>query len=158
MMGCWGARAIKEADGAVMIQDKETSVVWGMPGSVHASGAFDKMGSLQDCRESFTSLDDELIKDFIFSSIQGVDVMSLSSEQLKFFADYIEQKLGIIYAKENYYQLERRLTDIAGTLGLSSPGELWQKAQTGIFGQMQSLLLDQATNNETSFFRRPGLI
>jgi two-component system chemotaxis response regulator CheB len=47
--GMLGCRAIKNAAGAVMIQDKETSVVWGMPGAVHAAGAFDKMGSLQDC-------------------------------------------------------------------------------------------------------------
>lgn len=83
--------------------------------------------------------------------------MTLNSNQLKFFADYIELKLGIIYAKENYYQLERRLSDIASVLGMESADELWQKAQTGISGRMQSLLLDQATNNETSFFRDPGL-
>jgi chemotaxis protein methyltransferase CheR len=81
----------------------------------------------------------------------------LSPEQIKFFADYIEQKLGIIYAKDNYYQLERRLSDIATTLGVGSVFELWTKAQTGISGQFQSLLLDLSTNNETSFFRDPGL-
>jgi chemotaxis protein methyltransferase CheR len=83
--------------------------------------------------------------------------MTLNHNQIKFFADYIELKLGIIYAKDNYYQLERRLSDIALTLGIASSDELWQKAQTGISGQFQSLLLDQATNNETSFFRDPGL-
>jgi chemotaxis protein methyltransferase CheR len=83
--------------------------------------------------------------------------MSLNNEQMKFFADYIESKLGIIYAKENYYQLERRLLDIASALGFSSGTELWQKAQTGIHGKMQALLLDIATNNETSFFRDPGI-
>jgi two-component system chemotaxis response regulator CheB len=47
--GMLGCKAIKNSFGAVMIQDRETSVVWGMPGAVHAAGAFDKMGSLQDC-------------------------------------------------------------------------------------------------------------
>lgn len=32
--GCAGARAAKEAGGTVVVQDKESSVVWGMPGSV----------------------------------------------------------------------------------------------------------------------------
>ena len=32
--GTEGAKAIKEAGGAVLIQDEESSVVWGMPGSV----------------------------------------------------------------------------------------------------------------------------
>ena len=47
--GMLGCRAIKEKGGGVMIQDKETSIVWGMPGAVHASGAFDKMGPLLEC-------------------------------------------------------------------------------------------------------------
>jgi two-component system chemotaxis response regulator CheB len=47
--GMLGCKAIKSAAGAVMIQDKETSVVWGMPGAVHAAGAYDKMGPLKDC-------------------------------------------------------------------------------------------------------------
>jgi chemotaxis protein methyltransferase CheR len=83
--------------------------------------------------------------------------MALTNEQLKFFADFIEQKLGIIYAKDNYYQLEKRLSEIATQLNYSGAEELWQKAQGGIFGQMKMLLLDLATNNETSFFRDPSL-
>lgn len=47
--GMLGCKAIKSAAGAVMIQDKESSVVWGMPGAVHAAGAFDKMGNIQEC-------------------------------------------------------------------------------------------------------------
>jgi two-component system chemotaxis response regulator CheB len=47
--GMAGCKAIKSFAGAVMIQDKESSVVWGMPGAVHAAGAFDKMGSLSEC-------------------------------------------------------------------------------------------------------------
>jgi two-component system chemotaxis response regulator CheB len=47
--GMLGCRAIKSKGGGVMIQDKETCVVWGMPGAVHAAGAFDKMGPIQEC-------------------------------------------------------------------------------------------------------------
>jgi chemotaxis protein methyltransferase CheR len=83
--------------------------------------------------------------------------MPLNNDQMKFFADFIEEKLGIIYSKDNYYQLERRLSDISTQLNLSSTEELWQKAQGGVFGQMKMLLLDLATNNETSFFRDAGL-
>ena len=46
--GMLGAKAIKSNGGGVMIQDKESSVVWGMPGAVHSAGAFDKMGSIED--------------------------------------------------------------------------------------------------------------
>ncbi len=42
-----GAIAIKQAGGLVMIQDKASSVVWGMPGSVASVGAYDQEGDLQ---------------------------------------------------------------------------------------------------------------
>ena len=36
--GCRGASAIVEAGGTVLVQDRSTSVVWGMPGAVAAAG------------------------------------------------------------------------------------------------------------------------
>jgi len=47
--GAVGARAIKESGGVVMIQDKDSSVVWGMPGAVYAMGAYDQIGDLHTC-------------------------------------------------------------------------------------------------------------
>lgn len=47
--GMLGAKAVKEATGGVMIQDRESSIVWGMPGAVHAAGAFDLVGSIDEC-------------------------------------------------------------------------------------------------------------
>jgi chemotaxis protein methyltransferase CheR len=72
---------------------------------------------------------------------------------LKFFADFIESELGIVYVEANYYQLEHRLKNIATQLGFADLTELHRAARPGITGQMRSLLLDIATNNETSFFR-----
>ncbi|MDA7874941.1 CheB methylesterase domain-containing protein, partial [Rhodopirellula sp.] len=45
-MGCdgtAGSNAIKQAGGNVIVQDEETSVVWGMPGSVVREGVADKV-------------------------------------------------------------------------------------------------------------------
>jgi two-component system chemotaxis response regulator CheB len=39
--GAIGAQAIRERGGRVFIQDEATSVVWGMPGAVHAAGCAD---------------------------------------------------------------------------------------------------------------------
>jgi two-component system chemotaxis response regulator CheB len=36
--GVLGAQKIRDAGGNIIIQDEATSVVWGMPGLVHASG------------------------------------------------------------------------------------------------------------------------
>jgi chemotaxis protein methyltransferase CheR len=79
--------------------------------------------------------------------------MDLRKDQLKFFADYIERELGIIYTDSNYFQLQHRLEDITEQIGLHSTEELWAKASQGINGPLKDLLLDLATNNETSFFR-----
>jgi two-component system chemotaxis response regulator CheB len=36
--GCRGARAVVDAGGRVLVQDRATSVVWGMPGAVATAG------------------------------------------------------------------------------------------------------------------------
>lgn len=73
---------------------------------------------------------------------------------LKFFAEFIESELGIVYAEHNYFQLQNRLDEIRRELGLTSVEGLHQLAvQQGFNGRLRRLLLDTATNNETSFFR-----
>lgn len=74
---------------------------------------------------------------------------------LEFFAKYIEDELGIVYAETNHFQLQHRLEEIATLLGVKDLGELHALARQGIQGQFRELLLDLATNNETSFFRDP---
>ena len=49
--GLVGAQSIKKNGGAVIIQNKESSVVWGMPGSIHAAGIYDSMGDLERCAD-----------------------------------------------------------------------------------------------------------
>lgn len=83
--------------------------------------------------------------------------MSSLNEQIAFFASYIETHLGIVYSKDNSYQLERRLREIATQLKFADIGELHAKAVTGITTDLKTLILDLATNNETSFFRDAGL-
>jgi two-component system chemotaxis response regulator CheB len=46
--GCRGARTIVERGGSVLAQDQETSVVWGMPGSVVGAGLADEVLALGD--------------------------------------------------------------------------------------------------------------
>jgi chemotaxis protein methyltransferase CheR len=74
-------------------------------------------------------------------------------ESLLFFAKFIETELGIIYAEHNYFQLQNRLDEIAKILGLCNTSELHAKAQITMNEELRELILDVATNNETSFFR-----
>lgn len=77
----------------------------------------------------------------------------MNQSMLKFFADYIEANLGIVYVEANYFQLEHRLQQIVTQLGFMNLEDLYGKAKIRIDGMMKNLLLDLATNNETSFFR-----
>lgn len=82
---------------------------------------------------------------------------SVSNEILDYFARFIENELGIIYADHNYFQLQNRLEQVAIKLSLESVDAMFVLAQKGITPEMRLLLLDLATNNETSFFRDPKL-
>lgn len=82
----------------------------------------------------------------------------LASVKIKFFADFIEKELGIIYSEPVYYQLQQRLDKVAEHVGLANAEELYVRATSeGITGDFRAYLLDIATNNETSFFRDPSI-
>lgn len=82
----------------------------------------------------------------------------MNEKILKFFADFIEKELGIIYSQQNYFQLEKRINDICKSLEVEDANALHLKAlKEGITGHFKSLLLDVATNNETSFYRDPKI-
>lgn len=48
--GLEGCRLIKNKKGAVLIQDKESCVVFGMPGAVFDAGCYDYMGNIESLR------------------------------------------------------------------------------------------------------------
>jgi two-component system chemotaxis response regulator CheB len=52
--GMAGARRIRQAGGEVIIQDEASSVVWGMPGSVHAAGLADAVYPLDQLAAEIT--------------------------------------------------------------------------------------------------------
>ncbi len=80
--------------------------------------------------------------------------MAADKDILNFFAKFIEAQTGIAYSEVTFYQLESRLEAIAVQLGHGTIPKLAEIAQkSGIQGPMKELLIDVATNNETSFFR-----
>lgn len=81
--------------------------------------------------------------------------MKTSGEALRFFAEFIRRELGIVYQEANFYQLETRLEEVARQCGLESAEALFREAKVRVSPQVRLLVLDIATNNETSFFRDP---
>ncbi len=85
----------------------------------------------------------------------SLNVQTNDTEILKYFSSYIEKEVGIIYSDHNAFQLRNRLEEIAKMMGEPSLESLHKTAQKGILGAFRQMLLDVATNNETSFFRDP---
>ncbi len=52
--GVRGAQAVRDAGGEVVIQDEASSVVWGMPGLVHAAGLADAVYPLDQLAQEIT--------------------------------------------------------------------------------------------------------
>lgn len=83
---------------------------------------------------------------------------ALNSDILKFFADLIEKESGIQYNSVNSHLLENRLNELAKVMGFGSVDEFWNDVKgRGLRANEREMVLDLATNNETSFFRDPEI-
>lgn len=71
----------------------------------------------------------------------------------KFFSQYIVEHCGITYNEFNAYALDNRISELVKILGFSTTEEVYEAYRKYITKDMHDLLIDIATNNETSFFR-----
>jgi chemotaxis protein methyltransferase CheR len=79
---------------------------------------------------------------------------SLHPDFIKFVAEFIERETGIQYTTVNAHSLESRLKDIAAHFGYADANIFVHDLKTrGFQSEEREMLLDLATNNETSFFR-----
>lgn len=83
--------------------------------------------------------------------------MTMNRELVEYFARFIEGKTGIQYGETNYYQLENRLNAISQRLGFKSLDLLYAKFSSGTDPKLEKILVEEATNHETSFFRDVGI-
>ena len=72
-----------------------------------------------------------------------------------FFSKLVQKELGIIYEGANLYQLQNRLEELIKVLNIPDLQSLYRDVQTNDPRFNKQILLDIATNNETSFFRDP---
>lgn len=74
---------------------------------------------------------------------------------VKTLSRLIEQKTGIIYADHNLYQLENRVKTVMTEFNFKAEEDFYNDVL--INPRVLEKILDLATNNETSFFRDPGV-
>ena len=78
----------------------------------------------------------------------------LNQSMLTYFSALIEKETGIQYNEVNAHHLNSRLNDLSKFLNFSDAELMWADVQkNGLKSAVKSLILDMATNNETSFFR-----
>ncbi len=83
--------------------------------------------------------------------------MTLTKEMLEYVALMVERSLGIQYTKENHYQLEKRMNEVAAATGIGGAEALFQTLRDKRDPTVMEALLNASTNNETSFFRDRGV-
>jgi chemotaxis protein methyltransferase CheR len=74
---------------------------------------------------------------------------------IQMVAELIEKETGIVFGDSNLYQLKTRLEELARAANVATVEELAQRILKGE-PALKNKLLDQATNNETLFFRDPA--
>ncbi len=80
----------------------------------------------------------------------------LTDQVFKYFSSLIENEIGIQYNETNKFLLYTRLQNLIKFLNIPNIDFLWNDIQkNGLNSAAKSLILDMATNNETSFFRDP---
>ena len=80
----------------------------------------------------------------------------LQSEMLTYFSTLIEKETGIQYNAINGHLLENRLRDLAKVMGFADVEAFWKDVKSrSLRPSEREMVLDLATNNETSFFRDP---
>lgn len=77
----------------------------------------------------------------------------IKDEVYKFFADYIFQHSGMVYAPQDYYRLESRLNDLVRIFAVKTPEDVYEMYKKNITPDMKAVLINVSTNNETYFFR-----
>jgi chemotaxis protein methyltransferase CheR len=81
---------------------------------------------------------------------------TIAPEITKYFSELIEKDTGIQYNTVNSHLLENRLRDLAKTMGFADVQAFWIEVKSrGLRSNERDMVLDLATNNETSFFRDP---
>ena len=77
----------------------------------------------------------------------------ISNEIFKFFADYIYEKSGMLYLEKDFYRLETRLADMMKAFECEKVEDLYEMYKKGVTPDMNALLINVSTNNETYFLR-----
>lgn len=79
--------------------------------------------------------------------------IKIEKEIYDFFAKFVYDKTGIFYPEKDYYRLDSRITTLMNHYQCETPDELFKLYKNKLNKDMEVVLIDLCTNNETYFFR-----
>lgn len=79
--------------------------------------------------------------------------MSINDTDFTFYQNFLYEKSGLAIRKEKIYLLESRLTPLAKKEGFETLEKLTEKLKLGTDKNLENLVIDAMTTNETLFFR-----
>ena len=79
--------------------------------------------------------------------------IKVEKEIYDFFATFVYDKTGIHYPEKDYYRLDSRITTLMNHYQCATPKDLYNLYKTKRNKDMEVVLIDLCTNNETYFFR-----
>jgi chemotaxis protein methyltransferase CheR len=83
--------------------------------------------------------------------------MTLATADIDYVRDIVRERSAIVIDASKTYLIESRLAPIMRQTGIASLSELVAKLRRDASGQLQDLVVDAMTTNETTFFRDVGL-
>lgn len=79
--------------------------------------------------------------------------MEIKKEIYDFFAKFVYDKTGIFYPEKDYYRLDSRINTLMSHYQCETANDLFNLYVTRRTKDMEVVLIDLCTNNETYFFR-----
>jgi chemotaxis protein methyltransferase CheR len=79
--------------------------------------------------------------------------LEIKTSTYKYFADIVFKRTGIFYPEKDFYRLDSRLMKLNKHYECDTADELKIKCETSMTADMEMVLIDMCTNNETYFFR-----
>lgn len=79
--------------------------------------------------------------------------IKIEKEIYDFFAKFVYDQTGIYYPEKDYYRLDSRITTLMNHYKCESPEDLFNLYKNKRNKDMEVVLIDLCTNNETYFFR-----
>lgn len=158
--GLNGAKSIKDAGGNVLVQDKSSSIVWGMPGAVYKAGLADGAFNLKDLalkiiqHASYMRQSENSLSLPTPPRTKPSEPKDSAEDEFNALKEIIYKNTGVSLPPSKHYLVMSRLQAILEKQNIPNINELLKMIKKQSIPQKTMLeIIDLLLTHETSFFR-----